>query len=489
MATMRRIRHLWLFPFGADFLAITAAYYTLLFLRFHSEWGLRIFSFINRWLDVRLTGVLGENFERFYWVSAPRLIAILTLTLCVLYALRGLYDSRRFILRRPVLWNVLVANVVALGLFYAYFYLRRNTFHPRSFFGTFVVLNVFYCVVFRGFMNRFLQLVRERTGLDRSQAVLVGRGSGADAVYSLLDSRHPHGISVACRMQYDGGSPFEEWLKELGSAVSMNGADLIILAETDLQVSGIMEVLQLAGRLGIAVKVLSDKLSVLNTQAQIDTDMIQGVPLVHFDTPGQETAFTGIRKKMSLVLGFTLLVLTFPLMLIIAGLIKLTSRGPVFFKQERMGVDRKPFVMYKFRTMHDRAQEIQAQVEEFNESGEALFKIRKDPRVTPLGRILRRLSLDELPQLFNVIRGEMAVVGPRPLPRRDFENYYEEWHYNRHEGVPGLTCLWQVSGRSDVDFHNMCILDVYYLRNRNWILDLEIILRTFWAVLFVRGAY
>ena len=109
--------------------------------------------------------------------------------------------------------------------------------------------------------------------------------------------------------------------------------------------------------------------------------------------------------------------------------------------------------------------------------------------MTLIGRLLRRLSLDELPQLINVVCGEMAVVGPRPLPRRDFENYYEDWHYSRHEGIPGLTCLWQVSGRSDVDFHNMCILDVYYLRNRSWVLDLEIILRTAWVVVFGKGAY
>jgi len=145
--------------------------------------------------------------------------------------------------------------------------------------------------------------------------------------------------------------------------------------------------------------------------------------------------------------------------------------------------------MLKFRTMHDRAAELQAQVEEFNESGTGLFKIRKDPRVTGVGRVLRRFSLDELPQLLNVLRGDMTVVGPRPLPRRDFENYYEDWHYGRHAGLPGLTCLWQISGRSDIDFHNMCILDVFYLRNQIWVLDLKILLRTFWVVLFAKGAY
>jgi lipopolysaccharide/colanic/teichoic acid biosynthesis glycosyltransferase len=145
--------------------------------------------------------------------------------------------------------------------------------------------------------------------------------------------------------------------------------------------------------------------------------------------------------------------------------------------------------MVKFRTMHNRADEVQAQLEELNESGEGLFKVRRDPRVTPVGRFLRRFSLDELPQLWNVLRGEMLLVGPRPLPRRDFENYYEQWHYQRHGGLPGLTCLWQVSGRSDIAFHNMCILDVYYLENASLWLDLRILLRTVGVVLFAKGAY
>jgi len=145
--------------------------------------------------------------------------------------------------------------------------------------------------------------------------------------------------------------------------------------------------------------------------------------------------------------------------------------------------------MFKFRTMHNRADELVAQLEEFNESGEGLFKIRKDPRTTGVGRVLRRFSFDELPQLVNVLKGDMSIIGPRPLPRRDFEGYYENWHYSRHEGLPGITCLWQVSGRSELDFHNMCILDIYYLRNRSWVLNLRILFRTVHAVLFARGAY
>ena len=489
MGTIRRIRHLWLFAFGADFLAITAAYYTTLAIRFHSEWGEKLFAFINNGLEINGVATLGKTYERFYQVGASRIILILTLTLCILYALQNMYTGRRFIRKRPVLWNIITANLIALGFLYIYFYISRNTYHPRSFFSSFIILNIVYCGLFRAVMNKFLNFVRTTSGLDKCMAVLVGDDRNANFISKVISATHPHGISISHQMRYDSSKEFHEWIKELGRSVSMNGADMIILAEEGLSGSQIMEVLQLAGRLGLAVKVRSDKLNVLKDQAKIVTDMIHGQPLVHFEISTDETSFTGIKRAFSVILGLIGTIIALPVMLLIAILIKLTSKGPVFFNQERIGVNRKPFMMHKFRTMNDRAHEIQAQVEEFNESGDGLFKIKNDPRITWLGGILRRFSLDELPQLINVIRGDMTLIGPRPLPRRDFENYYEDWHYGRHEGMPGLTCLWQISGRSDVDFHNMCILDVYYLRNRSWILDLEIAIRTVWAVLFARGAY
>jgi lipopolysaccharide/colanic/teichoic acid biosynthesis glycosyltransferase len=213
------------------------------------------------------------------------------------------------------------------------------------------------------------------------------------------------------------------------------------------------------------------------------------MPLVHFAVAPGGTWGVALRRGVFRAGAALGMLVTAPVFAAVAALVKLTSEGSVFFVQERIGVNRKPFQMVKFRTMHDRADELQAQVEEFNEAAGGMFKMREDPRVTRVGRFLRRFSLDELPQLINVVRGEMTLVGPRPLPRRDFENYYEEWHYGRHQGLPGLTCLWQASGRSEIDFHNMCILDVYYLRNQNWILDVKIVLKTFWAVLFAKGAY
>jgi len=486
----RKIGNLWLLHFLTDFLAITVSYYTALLVRFRSVWGEGFFTALNRLLGVRDTGLLGRELEAFYWESAPRIILFLTATLFVLYALCNLYSGRRFVRKRPVAWNIIVANVTALMLFYAYFYLRRNVFHPRSFFATLLGLNAVYCMAFRGAVDRVLEFARSSLGIDRCSAVLIGRGGEADFLSVLIGELHPHGVYVAARVEYSPDESFTELIARVRDASREHRAEMIISAEKRLSVTQIMQLLELAEELDVAAKVLSDELDVLMKQAHLPVDTIRGIPLVHFDKPSTGRRFAGSRRAVVMLLAAVMLVVASPLMCLVSVLIKLTSRGPVFFTQERIGVNRKPFLMYKFRTMYERADELLAQVEEFNETGGGgLFKIRKDPRVTPIGRFLRRFSLDELPQLTNVMQGEMMIVGPRPVPRRDFEHYYEDWHYSRHSGMPGLTCLWQVSGRSDLNFHNMCILDVFYLRNRNWVLDLKILLKTFWVVLFAKGAY
>jgi lipopolysaccharide/colanic/teichoic acid biosynthesis glycosyltransferase len=177
-----------------------------------------------------------------------------------------------------------------------------------------------------------------------------------------------------------------------------------------------------------------------------------------------------------------------PVWLLTAAAVKLSSRGPVFYADSRIGLGEHEFRMLKFRTMVAGADRQQAALEERNEAGGALFKIRDDPRLTPVGRVLRRLSLDEIPNIVNVLRGEMSLVGPRPLPLRDYERL-EAWHRRRYNVLPGVTGLWQVSGRSDLSFDDLVRLDFYYLENWSLWLDVSILLKTPFAVVAKRGAY
>jgi exopolysaccharide biosynthesis polyprenyl glycosylphosphotransferase len=214
----------------------------------------------------------------------------------------------------------------------------------------------------------------------------------------------------------------------------------------------------------------------------------QSVPLFTLRPPVFEGIDYALKRTLDLVLSALGLIVLTPLLLAITIAVKLSSRGPVIYRSIRPGIAGKPFRCLKFRTMYEGAERLQAELEQLNEKSGAVFKIRRDPRVTPVGRLLRRWSLDELPQLVNVIRGEMSMVGPRPLPMRDFERL-EDWHKKRYLVLPGITGLWQVSGRSELDFDDLVRLDFLYLERWSVLLDLSILLKTIPAVLTKRGAF
>jgi exopolysaccharide biosynthesis polyprenyl glycosylphosphotransferase len=198
-----------------------------------------------------------------------------------------------------------------------------------------------------------------------------------------------------------------------------------------------------------------------------------------------------IKRVLDFSLSALLLVGIAPVLLLTAVLIKLTSPGPVFFVQRRVGLGKRIFNIFKFRTMIANAEEKQGEIEHLNEVSGPVFKIKKDPRITPLGRFLRKTSIDELPQLFNVLSGDMSLVGPRPLPIRDYELFSEageDWHRCRFSVRPGITCLWQVKGRSSLPFHKWMELDLQYVRTWSLWLDLQILARTIPAVLRGSGA-
>jgi exopolysaccharide biosynthesis polyprenyl glycosylphosphotransferase len=195
-----------------------------------------------------------------------------------------------------------------------------------------------------------------------------------------------------------------------------------------------------------------------------------------------------IKALFDLMVGLAMLIIAAPLLITVAILIKLDSPGPVFFSQIRVGRQGRLFTMYKFRTMRTDAEKIKQQLMDQNETGGVIFKMKRDPRITRVGRVLRKLSIDELPQIANVLKGEMSIVGPRPpVPSEVAE--YSPADRRRLEAKPGLTCLWQVSGRSDIPFEGQVRLDVEYIETRSFWRDLWILFRTVPAVLLGRGAY
>lgn len=194
------------------------------------------------------------------------------------------------------------------------------------------------------------------------------------------------------------------------------------------------------------------------------------------------------KRALDVAVSSALLTLLSPTFLVVAALIKLTSHGPVFFLQERIGRNKRRFNVYKFRTMVPNAEKLMAKLEALNEASGPVFKIRNDPRITRIGKFLRRSSMDELPQLLNVLKGDMSLVGPRPLPVRDYEGFSEDWQRRRFSVKPGITCLWQVNGRSDISFEEWMLLDLEYMDEWSFWLDLKILAKTVPAVLRGEGA-
>jgi exopolysaccharide biosynthesis polyprenyl glycosylphosphotransferase len=259
----------------------------------------------------------------------------------------------------------------------------------------------------------------------------------------------------------------------------------VIIADPDFPQDRAVELVDLCHQRGVTVHVAPSTMEILIDRAEFVPG--QTVPLFTLRPPVFEGIDFALKRSFDLVLAAVGLFLLTPVMLAIAVAVKLSSRGPIIYRSVRPGIAGKPFRCLKFRTMREHADQVQDDLESLNEKSGAIFKIRHDPRLTSVGGFLRRFSLDELPQLLNVLRGEMSLVGPRPLPVRDFA-LLEAWHRKRYLVLPGMTGLWQVSGRAELDFDDLVRLDFLYLERWSVMLDLLILLRTVPAVLSRRGA-
>jgi len=237
---------------------------------------------------------------------------------------------------------------------------------------------------------------------------------------------------------------------------------------------------------GVTVRYPSDIFSMNLTQSKNDT--FEGIPIITHYTGAMRGWQIHLKRLMDVVISSLGLLLLSPLFLLTTFVIKATSPGPVFFIQERVGLNKRRFRLCKFRTMAADAEKRQAELEAFNEVSGPVFKIKDDPRITRVGRLLRKTSVDELPQLWNVLKGDMSLVGPRPLPVRDYKGFSEDWHRRRFSVRPGITCLWQVNGRSSIGFDQWMKLDMDYIDHWSLWLDLKILFQTIPAALRGSGA-
>jgi exopolysaccharide biosynthesis polyprenyl glycosylphosphotransferase len=419
------------------------------------------------------------------WDKEAEWLPFLTVITVLVFWTNGLYRRREI---RPGPGSVLAALIVVAVITLAFGLGTGYHFTTYGLTPTALVLSALFIGLFRAAYDVLTRDLFRLAGVRR-RAVLVGEGERLAELRRSLGSARS-GIEY----EFVGAiSPRreEEGLRVLGSLEAVprvlgeQNIDELILTDTAFSPRELLELVDEAHRRGVQVQIAPTTAELLLQRAEF---VPGAAPLFELRPPALAGTDWVLKRGFDLVVATLVIVLGLPFWIAIAAAIKLTSRGPVFYRDRRIGLGEREFGMMKFRTMYADAAERQETLEAANEASGPLFKIKNDPRVTPVGGFLRRFSVDEMPQVLNVLWGEMSLVGPRPLPIRDYEQL-EPWHRKRYSVLPGMTGLWQVSGRIDLTFDDLVRLDFYYLENWSIWMDITILAKTLPAVLARRGAY
>ncbi len=382
---------------------------------------------------------------------------------------------------------------IGIAIFLSAFFLLKLQFIARTFVVMFVVVNYLLLIAGRFIVLELIAFVRHKR-VDGHRVVIVGCGDNGVAVAKHITSQPPWNVKLIGHLSVPGDNPKHpdviEYLGEVSDLPHLLDAtpvDEVLFASPNMDDEMLADALHACDERG--VDVLLPLPPSIPQRSRVELSTIDGfdTPLLGLRrTPTSEVGMA-LKRMMDILVASIMLVLASPIMLLTALAVKFTSEGPVFFKQERSGRQGRRFMMYKFRSMVVDAEKRKKELAHLNEMSGPVFKIRRDPRITRVGQIIRKTSIDELPQLFNIIKGDMSLVGPRPPLPSEVEQY-KPWQRRRLSVKPGLTGLWQVSGRNNVDFEEWMAMDLRYIDDWSLWLDMKIILRTVPAVLFRAGA-
>ena len=429
--------------------------------------------------------------------------------LVILYSLVFILIFQHFSLYKLNLFMSFAEQLIAIfksllfgliGLVIITFVFRRLDFvESRIVLGLFVLFSLGGMMAFRTLIFRTLFAFASQQKIIRRKVAIVGKDRTAKMVAAQIDVDDRQGFDVVGFVNDETavGERIFENLKNLGSLadlaelVKQHDIKEVIIAESDVTHRALLEIIDKAQATTANVRLVSELYNIIPEKVLLEKYL--GVPIVKMPQNYENALFSVYKRAFDVavtVLGLVLLAIP---MALIALVIRMTSRGSAIYAHTRIGKNCKPFEFYKFRTMYadndDSAhREFVAGLIQSKTGDNPVKKITNDPRVTPIGRILRKTSLDELPQLFNVLKGDMSLVGPRPCMPYELEQY-EEWHRRRLAVIPGCTGLWQVAGRSAVDFNDMVILDLFYIDNMSPLFDLRIILRTLPVMLLAKGGH
>jgi exopolysaccharide biosynthesis polyprenyl glycosylphosphotransferase len=420
------------------------------------------------------------NLARTFYLRAP--VHLLLLGFCALVWIASGWLQRTYEYldsshTLEVVVNALKQTAVAGALLVLFQYLLRLDL-SRSFLCIFLLCNLWLLIAFRCLSPQLIGMVQRGFG-SPYHLVLVGSPLKTQALAGMLCRSTPFKLAIVAQLAE------ESCRRELPALLADQIVDEVIFSVEGSHLTGLEDVFLQCDEQGVRTRVAANFFPHVNSD--ITLDRVGGVPLLTFSAAPLDSLHLVFKRTFDVVVSLLALILLAPLFAVVAILIKLTSPGPVIFRQSRCGLNGRRFTMLKFRSMVREAAAMQSQVAHLNER-EVAFKIAGDPRITPLGRWLRRFSVDELPQLLNVLAGDMSIVGPRP-PLPEEVKQYQPWQRRRLRMRPGLTCLWAVAGRDSIDFNAWMKMDISYIENWSLGLDWSIILKTIPQVIAGRGAH
>ncbi len=477
----------------------------LLYLSFYLSWVIRFGEISPFFLQLRVfLGIPGNpsndhNLDHFEFYTFIPLMIVFIIGLIIIFALRRLYSLRLTGNWFRQTWIISISTTIGIALLIAYSFIFLYTpvvatNQPQS---RFLILILWVVTMVIMGMGRLIISgavgMLYRMGLGETRVLVVGSGRLSKMVMQHIIANPNLGYSIVGFL-HDLTEPPGDFgrfkmlgtIDDIGMVIrSMQIDEVIIALPANMHQQAIRSV-KLCERLGASFKLIPDLYEL--SLSRINMHTIEGIPLLTIKQVSLNTWQRIITRSIDILVSLAVIVIGSPLWLVLATLVKMSSPGPIIFQQERIGLDGQRFFVYKFRSMYKDADQRLAHLLAKNEAQGPLFKMKNDPRITPIGKFLRRTSLDEIPQLLNVLKGDMSLVGPRPAVPREVAQY-EEWQKGRLAIKPGLTGLWQVRGRSDLSFDEGVLMDLYYIENWSLRLYIQILLRTIPAVLFSRGAY
>jgi undecaprenyl-phosphate galactose phosphotransferase len=398
----------------------------------------------------------------------------------------GLYKEKTFLRRIRQIPILLKSSIITIFfvLFFSYLTQGNPFLERRSVVVIAITMQTILLIFFRIFVFRRIFHSLLRKGIGKENVVLIGDDIKTERLKIALYDFDRFRFNVIAPLNCNSVN-----IKILRETVEKKDITTMFLVEDGLSKDFIMNAIAYAKNNSIQIFLLSNMFDI--AISKVDVTTFEGIPVIDLSLPSTYNLHSLFKRIFDIMASFFMMLLLSPMFILVAALIKIDSKGPVFFKQERIGKNGKKFKMLKFRSMYVNndssihKEYVTNLIKNGAKDSSGVYKLMDDPRITRVGKFIRKWSLDEFPQLENVFIGEMSLVGPRPPLQYEVENY-DEWHKRRLSVNPGMTGLWQISGRNKIGFEDMVLLDIYYVENWTIWLDLQILLKTIPVVLFKR---